>query len=250
MNTEFNKEENLTFGACKKGQKRTRYGLKAYKETLPKTLTQEQQDIIIGTLLGDASMSQRRGKPVYSIKFEQRALNYDYVYHLYEVFESFVGTGPTERWIDKKHTRKAIWFRTYQHDNFIYYYNFFYPRLSSCKKKIVPKDIAKFLTPRAVAYWFMDDGSSKNRTGNSEAPSAKRISYVFNTQGFEKHECERLADALRKNFGIICNVWKDKKLFQIGVLADSTEVLRQLMEPYIHKNFKYKLNGDKASKNS
>jgi len=215
--------------------------LQAYKNTLQ--LTQEQKEIIVGTLLGDSSMSLRQNKPHYSIKFEQKSLSKGYVYHLYDIFKPFVGTGPSERWIQKEEGRKAIWFRTYQHDQFIFYYNLFYSHIDGKlqAKKIVPKNIGNYLTERGLAYWFMDDGTCWVQNSTT-----KKVNYIFNTHGFEKHECNLLAEVLRKKFEIKCTVVKDKTYFRIYVLIESTERLRELMEPYIHETFKYKLNGDKA----
>ena len=97
---------------------------KKYKESLK--LTPDQKSIIVGTLLGDATMRLSNGRPVYSIKFEQGIQHKGYVEHLFEVFEPFCGTGPNERYIDKEQTRKSVSFSTYRHDEFIFYYNYFY----------------------------------------------------------------------------------------------------------------------------
>jgi LAGLIDADG DNA endonuclease family len=62
--------------------------LNLYKESLQKRgLTQTQKDILIGTLLGDASMQAMKGNQESNIKFEQKIGQIDYVEHLYEEFE-------------------------------------------------------------------------------------------------------------------------------------------------------------------
>jgi len=66
-----------------------------------------KKDVIIGTLLGDSSMSIRSGKPHYSIKFEQGEMHKEYIFHLYEIFKAYVGSPPTYRYIDKAQTRKV-----------------------------------------------------------------------------------------------------------------------------------------------
>jgi hypothetical protein len=215
-----------------------------YKENLK--LSNIQREIIIGTLLGDATMPMRGGKPVYGIKFEQGEAHKDYLFHLYEILEPFVGTSPSERYIDKAKTRKSFWFRTYRHKQFIFYFNLFYKtqpdtalgRQSPAEAKtikIVPKNIHKFLTPRAVAYWFMDDG-----TYHIDQRSKIR-SYAFSTQGFQKYEVERLCSALNFNFKIKANVAKDKDKWRIYILRESSQTLIELISPYIHKDFLYKL---------
>lgn len=208
--------------------------LENYKKSL--VLTDFQKDVIIGTLLGDSSMSIRSGIPHYSIKFEQGAMHKEYIFHLYEIFKAYVGSPPISRWIDKAQTRKAWWFRTYRHEHFAFYYHLFYKTTQNGqKRKIVPDNIKEFLTPVAVAYWFMDDGTfTLNR-------DATEIYYLFSTHGFEKEEVQILCDALRDNFNIIAKPAKDKQFWRIYVYAESSVVLKNLFLSHIHQSFLYKL---------
>jgi len=214
--------------------------LERYKQTLK--LNDQQREVLIGTLLGDASMSLRNGKPHYSIKFEQKAAKQSYVHHLYQIFEPFVGVPPSPRFLKNEETNlseelkdniNSYWFRTYEHKSLIFYYNYFYKIKNGKKVKIVPKTIHKFLTARALAYWFMDDGTF-NFNGNKK-------SYLFSTQGFEKFECERLCEALQVNFNISAVVHKDKNKWRIYILAKSSDLFKTLVKPYIHSDFYYKL---------
>lgn len=212
--------------------------LKKYKEELK--LTPDQRSIIVGTLLGDATMRLSGGRPVYSIKFEQGIQHKQYVEHLFEVFEAFCGTRPKDRFVDKQKTRKSVSFTTYRHHEFIFYYNYFYDiqdQQDGSKKgvKVIRKNIHKYLTPMAVAYWFMDDG-----TFIRDSKSGSK-SYYFSTQGFEKTESQRLCDALKHNFNISANVHKDKDKWRIYVVASSKQTLLDLITPYIHSDFIYKL---------
>jgi hypothetical protein len=104
--------------------RRKLYGekLKAYKLEL--SLTKVQKEVLIGTLLGDASISCRLGKPVYSVKFEQKHTQVDYINHLHLVFEPFVGTSPQMRTITNDYHKtpgQSCWFRTYSHISLKYY---------------------------------------------------------------------------------------------------------------------------------
>ena len=86
----------------------------------------------------------------------------------------FVGTPPRVRNNSGggARPRQSIWFKTYSHPEFKFYDDLFYPLQrdpEGGRKKRVPKNIGQFLTARALAYWFMDDGTcksykSKNRT--------------------------------------------------------------------------------------
>jgi hypothetical protein len=55
-----------------------------YKKNLKFNKLQKQ--VLIGTLLGDASISKQYGKSSYNIKFEQKYDNKAYIDHLYFIF--------------------------------------------------------------------------------------------------------------------------------------------------------------------
>lgn len=217
--------------------------LKAHLKSIK--LTDLQREVLVGTLLGDATFCLENNRPKYSVKFEQGKKNEAYVLHLFKVFEPFVGTGPVERVINKnkapaEELRYAVWFQTYQHESLIFYYNLFYkqeldptnPNIVLNKIKIVPKNIGKFLTPRAIAYWFMDDGSYEDQTNRT---------YLFNTQGFSKKESQLLCDILLEKYHIEARTNYDKGFKRIRVLTSSAPILRDLIKDYVIPEFHYKL---------
>jgi LAGLIDADG DNA endonuclease family len=221
--------------------------LKAHLETVE--LTSLQREVLVGTLLGDASFSLDKNRPKYSVKFEQGKKNEAYVLHLFKIFKPFVGTGPVERVINKnkasaEKVRSAVWFRTYQHDSLKYYYHAFYkqvldpknPNRVLTKTKVVPKNISKLLTPRAIAYWFMDDGSYEDQTNRT---------YLFNTQGFTPKDSQLLCNILLEQYNIEARTNYDQGLKRIRVLTESAPILRDLIKDYVISEFQYKLYFDK-----
>lgn len=208
--------------------------LEEYKETL--SLSEEQKDVIIGTLLGDSSIPLNKGKPAYHIKFEQGELHKSYLFHLYSIFEPFTGGPPDKRSIEKG-KRFSYKFRTYRHKCFIFYFNLFYQILPVKngekveKIKRVPKNIHRFLTPRALAYWFMDDGSIN--TGKK--------SFTFHTQRFQKHECELLCQALKRNFTLGASVQKDDTQWKVYINVETSPQFLKLILPYLHESMLYKI---------
>lgn len=101
-----------------------------------------QKSVLIGTLLGDARMSSNSGRPIYSVKFEQKSMQADYINHLYTIFAPYVGTPPRARVITysfHKTPGKSVWFRTYSHVGLKFYYDMFYLGLcNKTKVKVVP----------------------------------------------------------------------------------------------------------------
>jgi hypothetical protein len=196
--------------------------LKAYKATLK--LTDEQREIIIGTVLGDASFGGlRQGKPFYGLEFTQSQKHEGYLLHLYDIFKPFVGSPPRERCVGTNKTKDNITlsFKTYRHESFIFYHNLFCKEKDGKLVKRIPSNIDKFLTPRALAYWFMDDGTSTDGT------------YQFCTDCFSVQEQQLLQKTLLKNFNIRVNVTKYKKTHRLTLLAQSRQTFISIIQPYI-----------------
>lgn len=63
--------------------------LACYKQSL--TLTYEQREVIFGALLGKCSMSLRKGKPTYSLKFEYSSNKFFYACYIYNILKPFIG---------------------------------------------------------------------------------------------------------------------------------------------------------------
>lgn len=76
--------------------------LEVYKKNLK--LSDVQREILVGTLLGDATMPKKtKNKQGFFnpyVKFEQKLKSREYVEHLHGVFSDWVGTAPKIRGID------------------------------------------------------------------------------------------------------------------------------------------------------
>jgi hypothetical protein len=194
-----------------------------YKKTL--ILNEMQREILIGTLLGNATISKQKTKS-YNIKFEQGLIHKEYLKHLYSLFKNWVGTEPKRRYIKKNKKfkeRQFIWFRTYRHSSFIFYYNIFY----GGKIKKVPRNIYKLFTLRSLAYWFMDDGSKAKN------------SYSLNTQAFKFTDQKKLIKLLN-NFKLDARIYKDRNYYYISIR--NVNKFNELISPYILDCMKYKLH--------
>lgn len=212
------------------------HALAEYKKTIK--LNPIQKEVLVGTLLGDACLGIQYGKPKLSVKFEQNITRADYIQHLYKIFENFVGTPPQVRDIrgGGAQDRQSMWFRTYGHPELKFYDGLFYPiDEHKLRKKRIPQNIHEFLTPRALAYWFMDDGTYYH------PPKANNRTYRFSTQSFPLSDQQILVQVLRDNFGIEAIVQKDRAYYLLSVRAASNPKLVDLISPYIHPCFDYKI---------
>ena len=82
----------------------------------------------MGTLLGDACIPLNSGNPSLRVDFIQTIARAKYIWHLYDLFEYFVGTPPRVYNIrgGGARDRKHIWFRTYAHPELKFYDDLFY----------------------------------------------------------------------------------------------------------------------------
>lgn len=200
-----------------------------YKKTL--ALTDEQKEIIIGTLLGDGHLETRNGR-TYRLKIEHSIKQRDYVDWLYASLKEWVLTPPQEK-IKKREdvTSANYWFTTVSSGSFRFYAQQFYGK-DGVKK--VPKLIHRWITPRALAVWFMDDGSMKSRTHRAR---------IINTHSFTKQDIGRLCTILQEKYQILCIPRKQKDGIQMMILAESAQKFADLISPYMHPSMRYKLKG-------
>lgn len=119
-----------------------------------------QKEVVVGTLLGDASLE--RNKPTHNIRlrFDQSYPEHaSYLQSIYNIFQNI--TGPLG--IPKTHIRKpdkrtgkvytTIAFKTRALESLNYFYDLFYVYDSEGKRrKVVPKNIGELLTRRSLAY--------------------------------------------------------------------------------------------------
>jgi hypothetical protein len=207
--------------------------LKDYKKRLK--LNTLQRDIIIGLMLGDGHLETLTKGRTWRLLVEQsKKPHQDYLLHLYDVFKPFVLQEPKEK-------GNNILFKTITFSSFRFYGNLFYKSVDSLqskcsKKKIIPKNIHKYLNDRVLAYWYMDDGVKKgpNRSG-------KRL----HTEGFTKDEVHKLCHALNY-LGIETTVNKQTRAgfnttYLLNITAKGDPVFTQRIKPYIHPSMVYKL---------
>lgn len=196
-------------------------------------LSNEQRDVLIGTLLGDGHLETQNNGRTYRLKIEHTIRQRAYVEWLFHLFEKWVRTAPVIRsrevlFRGKIKCYERIGFATLSTGSFRFYAQQFYQD----GKKIVPKLIHRWLTPRAMAVWYMDDGSIK---------SNEHKSVFLNTHSFQDIDLNRLQQALESQYGIKSTLRIQKGGKQIYLLSETVKVFLQLINPYILESMRYKL---------
>lgn len=203
-----------------------------------------QNEVATGTMLGNAHIT-RTG--VYYLK--QCEEYFDYVKHISEVFQPF--TDPKKISTDRTKKPNNIGGKIINLD----YWNgeYCYSKRIRSKTHKVFKELRNEwydengikrlpvelkLTPRTIAYWFMDEGRTN---------TIKR-EIVFSTQCFTNVEVDRLI-YLMKNFNIKCSRQKRKSGPIIYVSSKSFFDFIDMVTPFISlKCFKHKIDISKTSK--
>lgn len=107
--------------------------------------------MLLGLLLGDAFVQQRKPTHNSSVQFKQGFVNKDYVYHLYEIFHEFCNEQvKIESHLDKRNNKEYTYarFNTRSYKCFNYYRELFYQN----RKRRIPENIKALLTPVSLAY--------------------------------------------------------------------------------------------------
>jgi hypothetical protein len=211
-------------------------------------LTTIQKDLIFGTLLGDGNLQTFSNGKTWRYRALQTADHECYLLHKYGVLQSLCNSPPahgstTDERTGKTYTR--VYFNTLVTPSFNFYANMFYTYdpVKQHWVKDVPLRVEKFLTARAVAYWYMDDGSIKS-VGKS---NGMRIC----TESFSYDGVNRLKAALETNFGIVTTLTKKTKTVngvkvlighRMTIPEKSSTAFRQLIEPYLVDCMRYKVS--------
>ena len=202
-----------------------------YKKTLK--LSSLQKQTLVGLLLGDGSLETQNNGRTYQLLIAQSEQHALYCDHLYSIFSKWVLTPP--KFYKHSNGLKIKMFKTLSHSSFRFYGQQFYENLPAVagfqkRRKKLPKLIHRWLSPRGLAYWFMDAGSWK---------SATSFGVILNTQNFQLHEVRTLCQILTHRWNLQCSPRKQKnKLlslprYQIYISSRSFKQFFRLIDPYL-----------------
>jgi hypothetical protein len=181
------------------------------------SLSEEQHAIVVGTLLGDASMRCRTNALLETNhSFKQQG----YVAWKYGRLAELVATPPKVR--EGNGGRRACRFVTRSSPVLTPYYRLFYGE----GRKRAPN---VELVPLTLAVWFMDDGSRS------------RNAVYLNTQQFDLDSQYTLLQALYDQWRIEGALNRDKSYHRIRLSVDGTRRLAEVIEPHLLPEFRYKL---------
>jgi hypothetical protein len=208
---------------------------------MKKVFKQEQLDLLIGCLLGDANLQTSNGQ-TWRVRFIHKAIHQPYIQHKYDILKEFCNQTPTySEYLDERTVKiySRYCFNTLTNDSFRHLGNLFYKNDDGIWIKKVPDNIAKYLTPKALAYWYMDDGALKWKG----VSNAVRLC----TDSFSEHEVLLLKNTLEGKFNLKCSLQKKESNLRIGISESSYSLLKDLILPHLLPCMYYKFpDGNKG----
>ncbi len=189
-----------------------------------------QHEIIIGMLLGDGRLECRSKNNSARLRVHHGEKQKSLVEWKYDKLHSLVLRGPRriKSWVNSK--TGEDYFSWYFHTRTLFELSTLYKAFYKDKRKVVPRNIKKMITPLALAVWFMDDGCNHNH----------RI--IFNTHSFTVKEQKRLMKMLWCRFYIKSHLVKDRDKFRIELDRNSVFSFLNLISGKIISSLQYKLS--------
>ncbi len=179
-------------------------------------VTSRQEEILIGSLLGDAYITKRG-----QIQFEQSEKQKEYLFWKHEELSSISYKNISEvKRFDKRFSKLNVSYRFWTRQYFLSWREKFYPD----NKKIVPRDIQ--LTPLALAVWYMDDGCLSDHK------------CILATDGFSKEDILFLQKLLIEKFAIKSSVKNGSKIL---IRRESFQNFFSIVNMYILSTLQHKI---------
>ena len=185
------------------------------------SLTQFQNSLIIGSILGDGYVRIMPGRKNAFLEINHSANQKEYVDWKYEMLRDVCRSSPKLRKGNGK--RLAYRFYTRQLKAITDLYKDFYRN----GRKIIPENLN--IDPIVLAVWYMDDGS-KCGDGN----------FYLNSQQFDLNGQKNLVSALR-NVGLCVTVNKDKIYYRLRFARSSVSKLKEIIGKTIIPSMRYKI---------
>lgn len=192
----------------------------------PIELTDFQKQVLLGTIIGDASFKMGKGSINPSISCAHSIKQKEYCEYKTKIFENLGA-------YCKYHKRN---FPDKRNGNIYEDYTMYVPANPELKswydsfykngKKVIPFELFEYFTEVSLAFMFMDDGS---RCHNS---------FTIATNCFSMKELIKFKEFLYKKFFIEVTIRRDHTLY---IKACSRNLFIKLISPYIHECVKYKI---------
>lgn len=221
--------EELTIKSYRtRGENAGKFNVTRYFSQEEHELSEMQEQMILGSLLGDMSLrldesNRNNNARLYIVQsIQQEELFMKKV----EILSEFMGS--YRLYTPNSDSRTGKVYESWRgnskaHKVFTDIFTLLYP---NGIKTITQKYLNKINNPIALAYWFMDDGSSNG---------------TLATNCFSEQEVNLLMYWLKNKWGIESRKWNQEEHFVINIPKESRLDFERLIFPYIIPSMYYKL---------
>jgi hypothetical protein len=209
-------------------RKKHNYIRPSLKEGKYIALSTIQEEVLLGTLLGDSSLVIGRDCVNPRFSCTHCLAQEEYCKSKEEIFKNLecVGSRDTSLHPDKRTGKVYHYYAIRMPANpaFLPYYKAFYKN----GKKIIPLNLMQKFTARSLAYMFMDDGCKAE------------CGYTIATNCFTKQEITEFRKFLFIKFNLETSMYESSNVLRIR--AKSAKLFKSLILPYMHSTLLYKLH--------
>lgn len=192
-------------------------------------LSQRQKSILSGTVLGDGYL-QKTGEKNARIRLEHGGKQKDYL--LWKVKELSLLFQGEPKYLERIHpvSKKRYSYWRHQSRSIPYLGELRKVFYSADGKKRIPENLGKYLTPLALAVWYMDDGYYYSRD---------RCGYLY-LGNISRREAKTTKMTLLIKFDLLTRVKQKKKGYAIYFPPREMRKLKDLIKKYTIPQFDYK----------
>lgn len=205
---------------------------------VPAGLTLQQEQMVLGTMLGDGNMTRHGRHALYASNHGWPQAEYNWIKYL--ILSAFVGTPPRKQ-KNSGYGSFLSRFRTVSAPAFASSYALTCPNGVKRVNEAWLRRIEQVGLWQAVAWWVMDDGTLHRRKNSTSA--AIRLS----TEGFSEPEVRLLAGWLRSH-GVDCRPARvsrkstNRAYWTILCSAAGTIELARRIAPHVYPSMRYKVD--------
>ena len=191
-------------------------------------LTKRQKDILIGTVLGDAYL-QKTGQKNARLRLEHGGKQKEYIMWKAKELGNLIQGKPKP--LKRVHpiTKKTYSYWRHQSQSTPYLgklHKIFYPE----GKKIIPKDLDKYMSPLMLSVWYMDDGYYYQEDG---------CGYLY-LGNVSEDEAKIVSEAIN-NMGIGNRIYSKKKGYAIYFPVSQMKILSKKLKKHVIQSLMYKI---------
>ena len=190
-------------------------------------ISEDEHDLIMGSLLGDASIRQRDRNCCFRVAHSLKQK--EYINWKLDKLKLFNISEFVERKkIINNRELNIIELSTKTHPVFNYYRNLFYKE----DRKIIRNEMLEQLNPFSLAIWICDDGSYETKQGY----------IILCTNAFSLEEHNSMKKFFNSKFGLDPTIgFRDNKYYYLRFKQNDSKKLIEIVKPFIPPSMIYKI---------